>query len=160
VSPDFGEISQCAKTYLKKMAPKSPMYIHTETKRILTILGQIFKKLLRFFPTQQLLGDFFDKFGRFFDKFGRFLQNFPVTLHSGHIVRLGTDVMILKIFFDETFSEKIGVFDSKQSKSFEKLIITLVFEKNANFFAENWEKLKKIVIITSTPGRKSIKLYL
>jgi hypothetical protein len=29
----------------------------------------------------------------------------------------------------------------------------LVFEKNANFFAENWEKSQKIVIITSTPGR-------
>jgi hypothetical protein len=32
------------------------------------------------------------------------------------------------------------------------LIITLVFEKNANFFAENWEKSQKIVVITSTPG--------
>jgi hypothetical protein len=30
------------------------------------------------------------------------------------------------------------------------LIVTLVFEKSANFFAENWEKLQKIVIITST----------
>jgi hypothetical protein len=27
----------------------------------------------------------------------------------------------------------------------------LVFKKNANFFAENWEKSQKIVIITSTP---------
>jgi hypothetical protein len=27
----------------------------------------------------------------------------------------------------------------------------LVFEKNANFFAENWQKSQKIVIITSTP---------
>jgi hypothetical protein len=33
------------------------------------------------------------------------------------------------------------------------LIITLVFEKNANVFAKNWEKSQKIVIITSTPGR-------
>jgi peroxiredoxin len=32
------------------------------------------------------------------------------------------------------------------------MIITLVFEKNANFLAENWEKSQKIVIITSTPG--------
>jgi hypothetical protein len=32
------------------------------------------------------------------------------------------------------------------------LIITLVFKKNADFFAENWEKSPKIVIITSTPG--------
>jgi hypothetical protein len=30
-------------------------------------------------------------------------------------------------------------------------IITLVSEKNANFFAENWQKSQKIVIITSTP---------
>jgi hypothetical protein len=28
----------------------------------------------------------------------------------------------------------------------------LVFKKNAIFFAENWEKSQKIVIITSTPG--------
>jgi hypothetical protein len=31
------------------------------------------------------------------------------------------------------------------------LIITLVLEKNANFFAENRRKSQKIVIITSTP---------
>jgi hypothetical protein len=28
-------------------------------------------------------------------------------------------------------------------------------QKNANFFAENWEKSPKIVIITSTPGPNS-----
>jgi hypothetical protein len=33
------------------------------------------------------------------------------------------------------------------------VIITLVFEKNAIFFAENYQKSQKIVIITSTPGR-------
>jgi hypothetical protein len=32
------------------------------------------------------------------------------------------------------------------------MIITLVFEKNANFFAENGQKSQKIVIITSTPA--------
>jgi hypothetical protein len=32
------------------------------------------------------------------------------------------------------------------------LIVILVFEKNANFFAENCQKSQKIVIITSTPG--------
>jgi hypothetical protein len=31
------------------------------------------------------------------------------------------------------------------------MIITLVFEKNANFFAENGRKSQKIVSITSTP---------
>jgi hypothetical protein len=30
------------------------------------------------------------------------------------------------------------------------MIITLVFKKNANVFAENWQKSRKIVIITST----------
>jgi hypothetical protein len=34
------------------------------------------------------------------------------------------------------------------------LIITLIFEKNANFFAENCRKNQKIVIITSTPGKQ------
>jgi hypothetical protein len=38
-----------------------------------------------------------------------------------------------------------------KAKFWKKLIITFVFEKNANFFAENWEKSQKIVIITSTP---------
>jgi hypothetical protein len=28
----------------------------------------------------------------------------------------------------------------------------IVFWENANFFAENWQKSQKIVIITSTPG--------
>jgi hypothetical protein len=37
------------------------------------------------------------------------------------------------------------------------MIITLVFEKNANSFAENWEKSQKIVIITSTPGHPAEK---
>jgi hypothetical protein len=36
------------------------------------------------------------------------------------------------------------------------LIITLVFEKNANFFAENCRKSQKIVIITSTPVHESV----
>jgi hypothetical protein len=33
------------------------------------------------------------------------------------------------------------------------LIITLFFEKNSNFFAENWQKSQKIVITTSTPDQ-------
>jgi hypothetical protein len=32
-----------------------------------------------------------------------------------------------------------------------KFIITLIFEKNANFFTENCRKSQKIVIITSSP---------
>jgi hypothetical protein len=38
-----------------------------------------------------------------------------------------------------------------KAKLCEILIKTLVFEKNANFFAENCRKSQKIVIITSTP---------
>jgi hypothetical protein len=39
-----------------------------------------------------------------------------------------------------------------------KLFIKLVFEKNADFFAENWRKSLKIAItcITSTPGLKIV----
>jgi hypothetical protein len=52
----------------------------------------------------------------------------------------------------EKIGEKNCVFLLKiHTVSFCKnVIITLVFEKNANFFAENWQKLQKIVIITST----------
>jgi hypothetical protein len=39
-----------------------------------------------------------------------------------------------------------------KAKLCQHLIITLVFEKNANFFAENYQKWQKIVIITLTPG--------
>jgi hypothetical protein len=38
-----------------------------------------------------------------------------------------------------------------KAKLCKNLIITLVFEKNAKYFAENWQKSPKIVIITSTP---------
>jgi hypothetical protein len=55
--------------------------------------------------------------------------------------------MILKIFW-----QKMAVF-AQTSASFwnKKLTITLVFEKTP-FFAENWQKTQKTVIITSTLG--------
>jgi hypothetical protein len=37
-----------------------------------------------------------------------------------------------------------GVFTQNKAKLCNILIVTLVFEKNANFFAENWQKLAKI----------------
>jgi hypothetical protein len=40
------------------------------------------------------------------------------------------------------------------------LTITLVFEKNANFFAENCRKSQKIGIITSTPGERCRLIHL
>jgi hypothetical protein len=60
------------------------------------------------------------------------------------------DVMIFKKILQKNLAKKLAFFDSK-GKFSEKVIITLVFEKNANFFAENWQKSQKIVIITSTP---------
>jgi hypothetical protein len=39
-----------------------------------------------------------------------------------------------------------------------KILITLVFEKNAKFFAENCRKSQKIAIITSTPGCDSFQI--
>jgi hypothetical protein len=47
--------------------------------------------------------------------------------------------------FAEKFNKKIGVLNSKKAKLCKKLIVTLVFEKNANFFlpkiVENGRKL-------------------
>jgi hypothetical protein len=60
--------------------------------------------------------------------------------------------MIFKIFSPKNFAKKSAFLTQKKLNFEKKLIITLVFKKNANFFAENWEKSQKIVIITSTPG--------
>jgi hypothetical protein len=60
-----------------------------------------------------------------------------------------TDVMILKIVFDENF----GVFWFEIMSVFCKLrIITLFFEEKRQFFAELGRKSQKIMIITLTPG--------
>jgi hypothetical protein len=48
--------------------------------------------------------------------------------------------------------KKLAFFTQNKANFLKNSIITLVFEKNANFFAENWQKSQKIVIITSTPG--------
>jgi Ni,Fe-hydrogenase III small subunit len=63
----------------------------------------------------------------------------------------GTDVMIFKIFSPKTIAKKLAILSQNKAKLCKFLIITLVFEKNANFFAENWRKSQKIVIITSAP---------
>jgi hypothetical protein len=66
-------------------------------------------------------------------------------------MRPGTDVMILKIFSPKNLAKNLAFLTRDKAKFKKKLIITLVFKKNANFVAENWEKSQKIVIITSTP---------
>jgi hypothetical protein len=53
---------------------------------------------------------------------------------------------------NDFFKKYAGFFTQNKAKLCKKLIITLVFEKNSNFFAENCQKSQKIVTITSTPG--------
>jgi hypothetical protein len=57
--------------------------------------------------------------------------------------------------------EKNGFLTQNKAILFKNLIITLVFDKNANFFAENCQKSLKIVIITSVLGltREGINKY-
>jgi hypothetical protein len=61
--------------------------------------------------------------------------------------------MIFKIFSLKNSAKKFVFLTQNKAKLCKSLIITLVFEKNANFFAENRQKSQKIVIITSIPGR-------
>jgi hypothetical protein len=58
--------------------------------------------------------------------------------------------MILKVFSPKNSAKKLAFSTQNKAKLCKILIITLVFEKNANFFAENRQKSQKILIITST----------
>jgi hypothetical protein len=62
--------------------------------------------------------------------------------------------MILKIFLPKNSTKELAFLAQSKAKFCKNLSITLVFEKNAIFFAENCRKSQKIVIITSTPGRE------
>jgi hypothetical protein len=55
--------------------------------------------------------------------------------------------MIFKIFSAKIFAKKLAFLTQNKAKLCKLLIITLVFEKDANFLAENGGKSKKIVII-------------
>jgi hypothetical protein len=68
-------------------------------------------------------------------------------------LNLGTNVTIFKIFSPIKIAIKMAFLTQYKAELCKILIITLVFEKNANFFSENWQKLQKIVIITSTPEK-------
>jgi hypothetical protein len=61
----------------------------------------------------------------------------------------GADVMIFKILSPKNLAKKMTFFAQTAASFCENLIIPLVFEINAYFFAENWhkiaEKLAKIV---------------
>jgi hypothetical protein len=70
--------------------------------------------------------------------------------------------MIFEIFSPKKIAKKLASLTQNKAKLCKILIITLVFEKNANFFAENWQKSQKIVIITLTPDefvKKIAKRY-
>jgi hypothetical protein len=62
------------------------------------------------------------------------------------------DVMILKNIFAEKIAKKLAFLTKNKAKLFKIMIITLVFEKNANFFAKNCQKSQKIVTVILTPG--------
>jgi hypothetical protein len=66
--------------------------------------------------------------------------------------------MIFKIFSPKNSPKKLAFLTQNKAKLCKILIITLVFEKNANFFAENCRKSQKIVIITSTPDEPVKKI--
>jgi hypothetical protein len=64
--------------------------------------------------------------------------------------------MILKIL---NLAQILAFFDQATASFCKNMIITLVFEKNANFVAEDRRKSQKIEIITSTPEISSVILF-
>jgi hypothetical protein len=82
-----------------------------------------------------------------------FILKFLVTLRGKQLCALTWDRCLdfLKIFA-EKFGKKSAFLTQIKGNSAEKIIITLVFEKNAKIFAENGQKSQKIVITTSVLG--------
>jgi hypothetical protein len=90
-----------------------------------------------------------------FDKIYKF--NSSILTARLHLARQGPMLWFLK-YFRLKIRRKNWRFWLKTKINFEKyLIIALVFEKQAKFFAENLGKLQKIVIITSAPGAQNHK---
>jgi hypothetical protein len=54
--------------------------------------------------------------------------------------------------FENIFAKKLAFLTQNKAKLCKNLIIAVVFENNANIFAEKCRKSPKIVIITSAPG--------
>jgi hypothetical protein len=67
--------------------------------------------------------------------------------------------MILKFFTPKKIRKQLAFLTQNKDKLFKILIITLVFEKNAIFFAENWQKSQKNVITISTPALNGFLKY-
>jgi hypothetical protein len=66
--------------------------------------------------------------------------------------------VIFQIFSPNFSAKKLPFLARIKANLCKMLIITLVFEKNANFFAEICQKLQKIVIIASTPDELEKKI--
>jgi hypothetical protein len=66
-------------------------------------------------------------------------------------LRPGTNVMIFKKILAKKLAKLFAFFAQTAASFCKNLTIALVFEKNANCFAENWQKSQKVVIISSTP---------
>jgi uncharacterized membrane protein YeiB len=71
----------------------------------------------------------------------------------------GPMLWFLKYFRQKIRRKKLAFLTQNKAKLCKMLIVTLVFEKNANFFAENCQKSQKIVIITSTPDCRYITTF-
>jgi hypothetical protein len=71
---------------------------------------------------------------------------------------LGPMLWFLKYFRQKIQQKKLAFLTQNKAKLCKIWIITLIFEKNVNFFAENCRKSPKSVIITSTPGHWEKKL--
>jgi hypothetical protein len=62
-----------------------------------------------------------------------------------------TYVMLLNIFVKK-IAKNLAIFAQITAIYVDgKMLITLVVKKNANFFADNWQKMPKIVITTFSP---------
>jgi hypothetical protein len=59
--------------------------------------------------------------------------------------------------FAKKMAKKLAFLTLNKANLRKNLIITLVFMKNDNFFAENYQKSPKIVIITSTPDWENFR---
>jgi hypothetical protein len=86
--------------------------------------------------------------------FGNFHKNWPkyTNTRGAKICPIWDRCYDFLNIFAKTFGKKSAFFTQNKAKLCKHWIITLVFKKNAIFFAENWRKSRKIVIITSTPG--------
>jgi hypothetical protein len=82
-------------------------------------------------------------------------------LVEGHCARQIWDRCYdFKNISQKKFEAKIGSLTQIKGNFAEKVIITLVFEKKSQFFAENWQKSQKIQIITSVPNLRLLNLQL